>query len=202
MTSLFGPELTHLSRSALTTLLLVWALPGFANWQLDNAASQLSFVTIKAGNIGEVHHFRKLNGSINNEGNASVEIVLASIDTLIPIRDERMQSMLFEADIFPVARIEVPFEKNALAGLTPGSMSENSLVGQLQIKDRQIEVTAHVTAMRVGEKRIVVATRQPILVSASMVGLEAGVEKLREVAGLPSISQAVPVTFLLTFVQE
>jgi len=39
-------------------------------------------------------------------------------------------------------------------------------------------------------------------VNASQVGLLAGIEKLRELAGLPSISPAVPVTFSLIFEQE
>jgi hypothetical protein len=34
------------------------------------------------------------------------------------------------------------------------------------------------------------------------VGLVAGIESLREIAGLPSISKAVPVSFVLTFDED
>ncbi len=195
------PAPSTLRRLMLAAVLLAGA-PAWANWSLDNENSQLSFVTIKAGNIGEVHRFKQLSGSISGNGVATVEIALASIDTLIPIRDERMQSMLFESDIFPRATVSVPLDQQALEALTPGKISAHSLPGTLQLKDRKVDVTAHVSAMRVAEDIIVVATRQPILLSAGTVGLEKGVEKLREVAGLPSISQAVPVSFLLTFVQQ
>ena len=39
----------------------------------------------------------------------------------------------------------------------------------------------------------------PLILSADNVGLVAGVEKLRQVAGLSSISRSVPVSFNVTF---
>jgi hypothetical protein len=44
-----------------------------------------------------------------------------------------------------------------------------------------------------------VTTVQPIVVNANALDLMAGIERLREVAGLPSIGYSVPVTFSLTF---
>jgi hypothetical protein len=44
-----------------------------------------------------------------------------------------------------------------------------------------------------------VTTIVPIVVSASQLNLQPGIEALREIAGLPSISYSVPVTFSLTF---
>ena len=63
-------------------------------------------------------------------------------------------------------------------------------------------VTFDVSGSRLGDDRILVASRKPVIVNASQVGLLAGVEKLREVAGLPSISPAVPVSFVLAFDRE
>lgn len=42
---------------------------------------------------------------------------------------------------------------------------------------------------------------QPIIVNANEFDLVAGIDKLREIAGLSSISQAVPVSFVLTLTQ-
>jgi len=44
-----------------------------------------------------------------------------------------------------------------------------------------------------------VTTVAPIMVDANGLEMVAGIEALREVAGLPSISYSVPVTFSLTF---
>jgi hypothetical protein len=45
-----------------------------------------------------------------------------------------------------------------------------------------------------------VAATKPLIVDATKFGLSDGIEKLREIAGLSSISHAVPVTFVMTFV--
>jgi len=82
-------------------LLLFVALPAYADWTLDNASSQLSFVTVKAQDVAEVHTFSELSGTVWKDGIASVTVQLASVDTLIPIRDERMREVLSIPACFP-----------------------------------------------------------------------------------------------------
>lgn len=170
-----------------------------ADWQLDNDQSHLTFVTIKATHIAEVHRFTQLRGSLNAAGQADIEIALASVETNIPIRDERMQQMLFDTDLFPSAGITATFDAEMLAGLTAGDSRMLDISAQLRIKDSSIPVSVPVLAARLNAETLVVTSARPVLVSADSVGLTEGVEKLREVAGLPSISRAVPVSFVLTF---
>lgn len=170
-----------------------------ADWQLDNDQSHLSFVTIKATHIAEVHRFTQLRGSLNAAGQADIEIALASLETNIPIRNERMQQMLFDTDLFPSASITATFDAEMLAGLTAGDSRMLDISAQLRIKDSSIPVSVPVLAARLNAETLVVTSARPVLVSADSVGLTEGVEKLREVAGLPSISRAVPVSFVLTF---
>ena len=170
-----------------------------ADWQLDNDQSHLSFVTIKATHIAEVHRFTQLRGSLNAAGQADIEIALASLETKIPIRNERMQQMLFDTDLFPSASITATFDAEMLAGLTAGDSRMLDISAQLRIKDSSIPVSVPVLAARLNAETLVVTSARPVLVSADSVGLTEGVEKLREVAGLPSISRAVPVSFVLTF---
>ncbi len=63
-------------------------------------------------------------------------------------------------------------------------------------------MTAELLIARLAADRVLISTLKPIIVNASNVALAEGVEKLREIAGLPSISNAVPVTFVLQFVRE
>ena len=70
--------------------LLTLSLVTQARWQLDSDASNLSFISIKNGTIVETHTFSTLSGEVGNDGNAAVIIALSSVQTLIPIRDERM----------------------------------------------------------------------------------------------------------------
>ena len=170
-----------------------------AQWTLDNEGSQLSFVSIKAGNIGEVHKFGQLSGDLTTDGQLSVEIELASVDTLIPIRDDRMQQLLFETDIFPKATFKTSLDMDEVNAIAVGSSTTLDVTGDLTIRDRTTSISSKVMITRFADQGVLVNTLQPLLLSADAVGLTDGVEKLREIAGLPSISSAVPVTFVLTF---
>jgi hypothetical protein len=55
------------------------------------------------------------------------------------------------------------------------------------------------TVAKLGRQRLLVTSERPLLLNAADVGLADGVERLREIAGLPSISPAVPVSFVLLF---
>ena len=81
------------------------AAPAWADWTLNNEQSQLSFISIKKGDVAEVHRFDQLSGSFGGKGNIELTIQLASVDTAIPIRDERMREMLFNTKAFPTASL-------------------------------------------------------------------------------------------------
>lgn len=171
-----------------------------AAWTLNNDLSRLSFVSIKATDIGEVHKFTQLSGGIT-DGKVSVSINLASVDTLIPIRDERMQKVLFETEIFPSAEISAAINQKTLEELAAGSVATLAVEANLALKGQTVPLTAQLLAVRAAENKVVIASLQPVLLTAAATGLSDGVEKLREIAGLPNISQAVPVSFVLTFEQ-
>jgi polyisoprenoid-binding protein YceI len=169
-----------------------------AQWTLDNDASSLSFVTIKAEHVAEVHTFDRLSGSIASNGSVSVEIELASVNTLIPIRNERMQAMLFETNMFPSGTVTAEVDISALASLAPGAFSTQTINFSLNMHGFERSYNAEVRLTRLNGA-IQATTLKPVVVTAEDHGLVSGVEALREVAGLPSISRAVPVSFTLTF---
>jgi len=49
------------------------------------------------------------------------------------------------------------------------------------------------------ETKLVVSSMKPIIINAQRFALVDGVKKLQELAGLPSISNAVPLSFVLSF---
>ena len=188
----------------LTVLALgvVLASPAYAGWTLDNDASRINFVSTKANTAAEVHTFGTLDGQVDDDGNATLSIDLNTVDTAIEIRDERMRNILFETAQFPTATLAATVDMAAVAGLSAGETTELTTEGQLMVHGTTSSVTFDISVSRLGEDRILVASRKPLIVNASQVGLLAGVEKLREVAGLPSISPAVPVSFVLAFDRE
>lgn len=187
------------NRILLAFVGLTMSVGASAHWTLDNEASRLSFVTVKAGDIGEVHHFKVLAGELEDDGNLAVSVQLASVDTLIPIRDERMQEFLFETQLFPTASFTASLNMSDIQSLPVGASQFMDIAGTLTVRDTPTPVLLQVMMTRPGNRSVVVSTLQPVVVSARALGLSAGVEKLRELAGLPSISDAVPVTFVLTF---
>ncbi len=183
-------------------LLLVLAIPAVANahWSLNNDASTLSFVTVKAEHVAEVHTFDMLSGEIDDDGNVAITIELASVNTLIPIRNERMQAMLFETNLFPEGNITAQIDLDAMTAMEAGSSETMQLNFSLSMHDTSRSYSADVMVTRLAEG-LVASTLKPVVVTAEEFGLQSGVEALREVAGLPSISRAVPVSFTIVFDQ-
>ena len=171
-----------------------------AHWSLDNDASSLSFVTVKAEHVAEVHTFDRLSGTIGDSGNVEISIELASVNTMIAIRNERMQEMLFETNLFPDATISGMIDLDALTELDAGASLARQIEFELSLHGQTVALAADVQITRTGEG-VVVSTLKPIVVQSDAFALTAGVEKLREVAGLPSISRAVPVSFTVVFEQ-
>ena len=189
-------------RLLFITLLAFLSSPALADWVLDNDASTLKFVTTKANLAAEVHSFGSLEGQVDGRGNATITIELDSVDTSIEIRDERMREMLFETGRYPSATVAAKIDTAAIAAIEPGDRAPMVAEAQLLIRDTTVSLTLDMTVTRLTESRLVVSSRAPVIVNAGQTGLAAGVEKLREVAGLPSISPAVPVTFELVFDRE
>lgn len=171
-----------------------------AHWSLDNAASTLSFVTVKAEHVAEVHTFDVLSGSIDDAGEVKIAIELASVNTMIQIRNERMQAMLFETNLFPDATITGKVDLDAITAMNPGASEVMQIEIELSLHGASIALTAQLMVTRL-ESGVMASTLKPIIVTADSVGLVAGIEALREVAGLPSISRSVPVSFTLVFNQ-
>ena len=169
-----------------------------AHWSLDNDASSLSFVTVKAEHVAEAHTFDSLSGTIGDDGGVEISIELASVNTMIPIRNERMQEMLFETNLFPDATISGAINLDALTGMDAGSSVARQIDFELSLHGQSVALAADVQITRTGEG-VIVSTLKPIIVMADSFALTAGVEMLREVAGLPSISRAVPVSFTVVF---
>lgn len=171
-----------------------------AQWSLDNDASSLSFVTVKAEHVAEAHTFDSLSGTIGDDGGVEISIELASVNTMIPIRNERMQEMLFETNLFPDGTITGSINLDALTDMAAGASVARQIDFELSLHGQSVALAADVQITRTGEG-VIVSTLKPLIVMADSFSLTAGVEKLREVAGLPSISRAVPVSFTVVFEQ-
>lgn len=185
----------------LLVSVLVTALPVAAQWQLDPERSNVEFISIKAGHVAEVHTFNEVQGAIADDGSVNIALMLDSVETLIPVRNERMREFLFETTNYKDATIAAKVEPELLSGMQAGEIRDITAEGRLTLHGATQPLTLVMRVARVSDDAVMVASVKPLIVDAAKFGLDSGVEKLRDIAGLDSISRAVPVSFVITFVK-
>ncbi|MBQ4839443.1 MULTISPECIES: YceI family protein [Pseudoalteromonas] len=166
-------------------------------WQLNNELSDLSFTSIKLNSIAENHHFTSLSGQISDTGKLNIAIDLSSIESLIPIRNERMKKVLFEVSEYKTATIETNLTP-WLPQLKEGMQIIKALPVTLNLHGKNLVLKLDLVINKLG-KTMHVSPQRAVLINSRDFDLEGGVEALRKLAGLNHISQAVPVTFNLVF---
>lgn len=173
----------------------------FAQWQVVEQDSRVSFISIKKGDIAEVHHFKQLKGQLKDNGQFELSIPLIGVATGIDIRDERMQSLLFEVSLYPELKLSSQVDNKLVKELSVGESKIADIEGEILLHGKTQTKTFSVLITKITDNKLQVSSFQPVIVNANEFDLVAGVDKLREIAGLSSISQAVPVSFVLTLTQ-
>ncbi|QUL37046.1 YceI family protein [Erythrobacter sp. JK5] len=194
-----------LAASALLALAACQQAPAEApplaegTWTVDSDASRLNYVSVKSGEIAENNHFTGLSGSVAPDGAATVEIDLATVSTGVDIRNERMREIFFNVAEFPKATITAQVDPAAFEALAVGESTTQPLKGTLSVKGAETAIDTEVDVTRVSADRVLVASKEPVIVYADALDLTEGLAQLQQLAGLPSITPAVPVTFSIAF---
>lgn len=190
---------TLLQLVAFTFAGLMSATTLAADWQLDNSASRLSFVSTKAIHVAEVGQFRRFDGTISASGEVEIQFDLTSVDTHVELRDDRMREMLFNVDEFATAQLTANVDTSVIDNLAVGESITHSMAATLDLHGNQQNIVMEVLLSKLSEQRILVNSAHPVLLNVGDYDLIQGVERLRDVVGLPNISHAVPITFYMTF---
>lgn len=190
----------HLTISVFLSATLAMA-PAVADWALDSERSHLAFISIKAKDVGEIHTFQEMSGTVSADGEVAVSMMLDSVETLIPIRNERMREFLFETTNYKEAVLSAKLDPAVIKDMAVGDIAQITAEGNLSLHGAVQPMTIVMQAAKLADDTVMVASTKPLIVDAAKFGMDSGVEKLREIAGLPSISNAVPVSFVMTFVE-
>ena len=172
-----------------------------ADWSVNSAQSSLNFVSVKNDVVAETHSFKDLTGSLTEAGDFAVAIPAMSIDTMIPIRNERILEHVLTAKQYATINAKGKVDSKVLAGLKTGDSVVVEQALDLTLLTKTQSLTAKVKVTKVSDSQLVVTTVAPIMLDVNKFELNAGVEKLRELAGLKSISPMVPTTFSLVLVK-
>jgi len=171
-----------------------------ADWQLTPASS-VSYVSIKNNSIAEHNTFSGVSGGLSDNGALAVTIDLASVETRVDIRNQRMREVFFEIADYPKATVTAQLDAQELAQLASGAPLEATKTVTVSLHGVTAEAEAHVRATAVGDT-VWVSTLQPILLSAADFGLDGGVSALQALAGLNAIASVVPVSVDLRLQQR
>ncbi|MCP8467733.1 YceI family protein [Pseudomonas sp. ZM23] len=186
---------------ALCALLLLASPLALAEWQLDGDTSRISFVSVKRGKMAEVQRFDQLSGQIDDKGAVRIIVPLASIDSGLALRDERMRNSFFEVERFPEATITSQLDLSLYDDLQVGQSRSETIDFNLDLHGQQRRLKSEVLVSRPSEGRIEVATMEPLVLKLVDFDLEEKLEPLKEVANIPSITPEVPVFAVLGFRQ-
>jgi polyisoprenoid-binding protein YceI len=173
-----------------------------ADWQLDPAASELMFTTTKKETVVETHQFSQLSGTVTEDGHVRLDVMLTSVDTANPVRDERLKIYLFEVDRFSTASFEANLELDEIFALEEGVSLDFVLGGIISLHGINRPLQTVVSVTRQADNRFLVETTEPISLDAGDFGLSSGLKQLREMADLVSINPAVDVNFKLQFLPQ
>jgi polyisoprenoid-binding protein YceI len=184
--------------AALCGLTLTLATPALANgWSLSPDESKIAFGSVKKDTVGEVHHFGDLSGSVDDDGKVAVEIDVASVETWIDIRNERIRKMVLNAA--PKVMLTAEVDMAELEAMKPGDTDVIDVDGTLSLNGAEMDIETSLFIARLTDDKMMAVTDEMIMLSTEDAGIDEGVSTLMKLADLPGITRVSPVTLRLVF---
>lgn len=182
-------------------LALTSTLASAANWQLDNRQSSLHFVSVKNDVVAETHQFTDLTGSWDGK-KVSITIPVNSLETQIPIRNERIWQYVLQAEQFASIAVSAALPGTTTDALAIGASVVVKLPLNVTIAAETVEINAAVRITKLDDNTLLAATQAPLMLNTNSFKLAAGVSKLQELAGLKRIDPLLPVSFTVQFIKQ
>lgn len=165
------------------------------SWILNQQYSSISIITTKNNKVAEVSNFQSFSGTIDTNGKLEITIDLSSLETNIPIRNERISEHLFQTNIYPTADIHAQLKPEDL------DIGIHNISFDLDLHGISVILQAEFTVFeQFGNK--VVTLHKPLIIKAETFALEKGITTLKNIAKLQSIDFTVPVNLTLSFQAE
>jgi len=124
------------------------------------------------------------------------------MDTLIPIRNERIWQYVLQAEQFASITVSAPLQQDALAKLAIRDSMLLELPLAVTIAKETVTLNAKLRVTKLSANTLQAVTASPLMLNTNSFKLTAGVAKLQELAGLKSIEPLVPVSFNVRFNQQ
>ena len=165
----------------------------YADWQVVPEQSVFAVTSTKNKVIVETHTISGVSGSVSDRGSVAISLDLATLESNIPIRNQRMQAMLFAKHATATFTAGAPV--SSLNKLKAGEARALHLSGNVILNGVKAPLTIPVVVSRLGDNQIQVTGGGRL--QADRFGFAAGIEQLREIAGLEVIAPTVEFTLLV-----
>ena len=155
-----------------------------ADWTLDPTRSHLNFVSIKANNVAEINTFANISGHVSDSGQVVIRLPLDSVETLIPIRNERMRQFLFETSNYQEAVLRAQFDPQVIAGLAVGALAQVTAESSLLLHGQAQPLTLALQVAKLNAETLLVVSIKPVIVDAAIFGMTARSRKVARIGGI------------------
>lgn len=189
--------MTNILTNAVAALCLTATSALAQDWSLDTDTSRLAFGSVKNAYVGEVHTFEGLTGSVSRDGAVAIDIPLSGISTNIDIRNERFAEFVFANA--PSATLTAEFDMDMLKKMRPGETATMELDATMAFLGNEVDVFTEVFVVRTSPRDVMVTTNDMVMLATDELGIDAGIDKLQELAGLDSITRVTPVNARFMF---
>ena len=189
----------NLKRLLIICSLVFVCLPvSAADWQLNRDRSAISYLSSKQATVEtplmfESNLFREFSGTING---TQVELVveLDSLDTKVPIRNERVAEHVFLSKQYPQATVSATVDD-----IEQLSYARQQISATLTMRGQSRDLQAEVIIERSDPQTLRIQTTTPVLVDANAYGMLDGFATLKQLVGLMQIPTTIPVSLNLVF---
>ena len=189
----------NLRRLLIIYSLILFCLPvNAADWQLNSERSAISYLSSKQATVEtplmfESNLFREFSGTING---TQVELVveLDSLDTKVPIRNERVAEHVFLSKQYPQATVSATVDD-----IEQLSYARKQISATLTMRGQSRDLQAEVIIERSDPQTLRIQTTTPVLVDANAYGMLDGFATLKQLVGLMQIPTTIPVSLNLVF---
>jgi hypothetical protein len=171
---------------------------GHAAWKSVADESRVAFGSIKKNTAGEVHHFNTVSGTVSETGELALTIDLASVETNIDIRNERMGEHVFQKGA-ATAVVTGTIDMEEVSDLKQGETRVVEIEATLAFAGSENDIDVEMLVAKLSENRVLVTTADFIMLSTEDLGIDAGVDMLMKLAKLPGITRVTPVAVRMVF---
>jgi polyisoprenoid-binding protein YceI len=169
-----------------------------AQYVVDSDYSVVHFSTIKKNYVVEPAVISNITGGISDSGKANIQIDLNSIDTRVPIRNERLNKLFFESVKFPNTVVSAKIDiKKEMFGVS--DFKKMQVPATLSLFGTSKEIFLNVLIAKVGKDKLLITSLSPTIINADDFGIPASnLANLAATVGGIKISNKVGVSFVLS----